>query len=123
MSDPGLWDIDRVAAGELATALRAELDGERLGLVAELFARHRESALEWAAKRAQGQVLRTLEAAVIERAGRMSDSWAEGVAFAEQKVAAMPVSEILGIVPGRTRSFGQVLRSMLRTARGTAGLR
>ncbi|MBU6267395.1 MAG: hypothetical protein KGN34_07640 [Sphingomonadales bacterium] len=111
------WDIDRVAAMELATALQLAPDDDRLAMIAGCFSRHREHTIEWAAQRARQQIINALEAAAIEQSLRRSEAWGEGVAFAEQTVTAMSVSDILGAVPGQARSFGQILRTMIQATR------
>lgn len=111
------WDIDRLAATELAAVLQIAPDDNLLDVIAGQFARHRTTSMEWAAKRAREQVVAMLESEELNRIGRKNEAWGEGVAFAEQRVAAMSVSDLLGELPGKARSFGQVLRSMKRNSR------
>jgi len=73
--------------------------------------------MEWVAKRVREQVVSMLEAEELNRIARKNEAWGEGVAFAEQRVAAMSLSDLLGELPGKARSFGQVLRSMKRNSR------
>jgi hypothetical protein len=115
------WDMDRLAAGQLAAALGLPEEGREA--MAQAFARHRESAMEWAASRVRDRIGQGLESAMLEQVARRNEDWAEGVAWAQMQVAGMGTGELLGRVPGRPRTRGQVLRSLVRAARSDIAAR
>lgn len=120
MTESRIWSVDRVAATDLLTRLGLDASDDRMTLVADHFARHRSSACEWAATRIQGNVLQRLEDEAVDQLQHRSDAWADGFRSAEQAVATLSQSELLGIRDLRARTKGQMLRSMVRQARSRA---
>lgn len=117
MGDSSAWSMDRLAAQNLLARLNVEATPGNLELAAEHFARHRDNAIGWAAERAHSRVVRELESVGTMHFGDRCEEWAEGFRFAEHRVATMMPEELLDLVPHRTRSKGQILRSMVRQAR------
>ncbi|HEY6868973.1 MAG TPA: hypothetical protein VI199_04350 [Novosphingobium sp.] len=109
--------VDTLAASNLLTRLGLEQSPQLLAAVAGLMATHRVSAIEWAAERAHETIVQQLEARSLDLLGDHNEDWASGFRYAEQVVWGLTATELLGELPARTMSKGQVLRSMLRQAR------
>ncbi len=109
--------VDSLAASNLLTRLGLEQTPQLLAAVATHMAAHRTSANEWAAERAHATVVQRLEARSLDLLGDHNEDWASGFRYAEQIVWGLTAAELLGEIPARTMSKGQVLRSMLRQAR------
>lgn len=117
MGDSTSWSMDRLAAHNLLASLKLEQTEENLELAARHFARHRESAIEWAAERTHASMLRSLESGSTMFFDRHSAEWTDGYRFAEQQVSTMMPKDLLDLGPERARSKGQVLRALVRQAR------
>lgn len=109
--------VDTLAASNLLTRLGLDQSPQLLAAVAGHMATHRISANEWAAERAHETIVQRLEARSLDLLGDHNEDWASGFRHAEQIVWGITASELLGEVPARTMTKGQVLRSMLRQAR------
>ncbi|MDE2621372.1 MAG: hypothetical protein KGL54_14525 [Sphingomonadales bacterium] len=116
MTNPDVWEVDRIAAAELLAALKDAAD-EDLPRIAEAFARHRAQSHQWAAKRVHRAAIEALENAASREMDRRNETWADGYRFAEQCLWACNPAELLG-TPGRPGATkGQILRSLIRTAK------
>jgi hypothetical protein len=117
MAESNFWSMDRLAATNLLASLKLEASAETLDMVAEHFARHRQSSIGWAAERAHSHMTRRLEAASTTYFAERSEEWADGFRFAEQQIATTMPEELLELGPDRMRTKGQVLRALVRQAR------
>jgi len=117
MSESKYLAVDRLAASNLLTRIGVEPTPQLLATVADQMAAHRAGAIDWAAERAHAHIVQRLEARSLDLLGHHNEDWASGFRYAEQIVWAMSAHELLGEVPAKTLSKGQVLRSMLRQAR------
>lgn len=115
MTDSSIWSVDRLAASNLLASLG--LGPEQLELVAEHFARNRVASYEWIVDRVRTNIVHRLEDVAQDQRGHRRDNWSEGFQFAEQTVMSMSPTDLLGIISPRSRSKGQVLRTMVRQAR------
>lgn len=109
--------VDTLAASNLLARLGLDASPQLLAAVAGHMAAHRIGAIEWAAERARETIVQQLETRSLAMLGDHNEDWASGFRHAEQIVWGMTATELLGEVPARTMSKGQVLRSMLRQAR------
>ena len=109
--------VDTLAASNLLARLGLDQSPQLLTAVAGIMATHRTDAIEWAAERAHEAIVQRLEARSLDLLGDHNEDWASGFRHAEQIVWGMTPTELLGEVPARTMTKGQVLRSMLRQAR------
>jgi hypothetical protein len=117
MSESTSWSMDRLAAHNLLASLKLDTTEDNLEQAARHFARHRQSAIEWAAERTHSSMVRSLEAGSTSYFDRHSAEWTDGYRFAEQQVSTMMPKDLLDLGPERTRSKGQVLRALVRQAR------
>lgn len=117
-----IWSVDRLAANGLLAALDLEVTAESLAMVAAHFSMHRIAAHEWAAERAQEVTVRKLETVSQSSFERRSDDWANGFRAAEAQVLSITCEELLGR-PGRSRSAGQILRSLVSQAKRKGEMR
>lgn len=121
MSSVDIWSVDRVAAGNLAADLGLDPEGKEAGRIASHFARHRFSAYEWAAERAQANIIGALERGSLDLAWRTEDddAWRRGYMQAEQVVLTMTLPQLVDVENRKPRSKGQILRAMVRRARAS----
>ncbi|MEZ5656746.1 MAG: hypothetical protein R3E04_12850 [Sphingobium sp.] len=123
MDDSHIWSVDRVAASNLLASLGIEHHDEQIATVATHFAQHRANAHEWAADRAQSNILEQLSSVAEDSFQSRDEKWIDGYLCAEQSVITMGLDELLGTMPDKAPSKGQVLRSMLRQARARPSAR
>jgi hypothetical protein len=81
------------------------------------FASHRETALEWAAKRARSSMIEELEEASLRHFPEHEEEWCAGFQVAELQVASMGTRELLRTDFGKASTKGQILRRLVRQAR------
>lgn len=117
MSESTFWSMDRLAAHNLLASLKVAATESNLEIAARHFARHRESAIEWAAERTHSSMVRRLEAGSTMYFDRHDAEWTDGYRFAEQQVSTMLPKDLLDLGPDRMRTKGQVLRALVRQAR------
>jgi len=122
MNDSDIWTVDRLAAQNLLADLKmADLKLETttgiLEQLADHFARHRQSAHGWAAGQAHSTAIRMLETASMEYSARKSEEWRSGYRCAEEQLFTTTPEELLDLGPERTRSKGQILRTLVRRAK------
>lgn len=117
MSDSNGWAIDRLAANTLFARLKLAATAEMIDMAAAQFAEHRRNSIGWAAERAHSSMVQRLEAASMEHGAMRADEWRDGFCYAEQQVMTMMPEELLELGPDRTRTKGQVLRTLVRQAR------
>lgn len=120
MGDGSVWEIDRLAAAELLALMRVTPEADWAILAARAFSKSRLQSCEWAARRVHEAVIKTLEAESIETFDRKEPVWTDGFRHAEECLMAKSPSELLEVVVRPSRSKGQVLRSLLRTAKREA---
>lgn len=118
-----IWSVDRLAANNLLAALKVDESPETLEKVAGHFARHRQSAQEWAAEKAQSIAINKLETVSRNSFGRRSEEWADGFRAAEAQIFAIRREDLLEIPAARSRSTGQILRSLVSEAKRTEAQR
>ncbi|MDE2596551.1 MAG: hypothetical protein KGL44_06720 [Sphingomonadales bacterium] len=112
------WEIDRVAAAQMLTALGIADTPEAARIAAGQLARHREKAMRWAVERARDRLVQDLERGAVDHYPRENEAWARGYGCAEMQVASVSADDLLDITQGAPRSPGQVLRGMIRAAKG-----
>lgn len=112
-----VWEIDRIAAHKLLTALGLEPTPERIAATGETMARHREQCMLFAAERIQGHILHQLETEGPQRFVRENEDWAKGFNHAEALLLTSTPADLLEIAPATPRTKGQHLRAMIRRAR------
>jgi hypothetical protein len=117
MGDGSVWEIDRLAAAELLALLKVTPEADWGNLAAKAFSKSRLQSYEWAARRVHESVIKTLEAESIETFERKDPIWTDGFRHAEECLMAKSPSELLEVVVRPSRSKGQVLRSLFRTAK------
>ena len=117
MDESNAWSVDRIAASNLLTNLQLEASAANLERVERHFAQHRQSAMEWAAKRAQSSIIEQVEAAARRYFPHHSGDWAAGFCCAEQQIATIGAREMLQVETGKAASKGQILRRLVRHAR------
>lgn len=117
MNDSSVWSVDRIAAANLKMALGLALNEDQMERIAAHFSRHRTSAYQWAAERAQSHIVKALEAESMGAGPRYRDGWTDGYMRAEQVVMRMTRQDLIGIDTRESRTTGQVLRAMVRQAR------
>jgi len=117
MDDSSVWSMDRLAAANLLTELRLESSEANLEHAERHFARHRMTAMEWAAKRVQSSMIARVEAASARYFPHHSEEWAAGFCCAEQQIATVGSAEMLQIDAGKAATKGEILRRMVRRAR------
>lgn len=117
MDDASVWEIDRLAAAEILTVLQSAKKADWPDLIAQVFAKARLNNYEWAAQRVRETVIDILEAEAVEEFQRKEAMWTDGFRHAEECLFAHNPSELLRVYPGSSKSTGQVLRSMVRSAR------
>lgn len=122
MSESQCWEIDRMAARRLIGRLGVAATPETVEEVAAEFASHRLEVEQWVADRVQSYVIGMLEARSIEEFGRMDERWSDGFRTAEELVARLQSEDLLGQPVSEAKSKGQLLRSMMRTARKRSAL-
>lgn len=112
-----IWDVDELAARGLLADLGLAETPELLGQVAFHMAKHRRSMMEWAAERAQDNMVRILDNMTPPAHIHDVDGWSRGFRDAEVQVMTTPRSDLLALGPEKSRSQGQFLRTMVREAR------
>ena len=117
MDEPNMWSVDRIAASNLLTDLQLEASTANLERVERHFARHRQTAMECAAKRAQSSIIEQVETASRRYFPQHNEDWAAGFCCAEQQIATIGAREMLQIETGKAQSKGQILRYLVRHAR------
>lgn len=120
MGDGSVWEIDRLAAAELLALLRVTPEADWAILAAKAFSKSRLQSYEWAARRVHESVIKTLEAESIETFERKEPVWTDGFRHAEECLMAKSPSELLEVAVRPSKSKGQVLRSLFRTAKREA---
>ena len=122
MTDTRFWEIDRLAAQRLLGRLEIDAPPGMVETVATAFAEHRMDVQQWAANRAQSQMIGALEAQSVQEFGQKDARWADGFIAAEQLVSRLSTSELLGQPYGTSQSKGQILRSMVRGTRNASAV-
>lgn len=122
MSDPSVWEVDRIAAAELLTAIKDAREEDIPAIAAAAFSRHRLHSYEWAAQRVHRGAIDALEDASARELVRRDAIWADGFRFAEQCLCGCTPSELLGDIARPLKSKGQILRTLIRSARKQAAL-
>ena len=117
MSDSNDWAIDRLAANTLFARLKLDVTADMVDLAAAQFAEHRRNSISWAAERVHSSMVQRLESASMVHGIERTDDWRSGFCHAEQEVMTMMPEELLKLESDRTRSKGQVLRTLVRQAR------
>lgn len=117
MNDSSNWAIDRLAANMLFARLKVEATADMVDQAAEHFAEHRRNSISWAAERAHSSMVQRLESASMTNGIERTDEWRSGFCHAEQQVMTMMPEELLELAPERTRTKGQVLRTLVRQAK------
>jgi hypothetical protein len=117
MEDGSVWDVDRVAATELLALLRDAPEADWRSLAAKAFCRARLQSYEWAARRVHESAIKVLEAEATETFHRKEPVWTDGFRHAEECLTAKAPSELLEVITRPSRSKGQVLRSIMRSAK------
>ena len=122
MGESSCREVDRLAARRILDRLKIKVIPEIIEEVAAELAEHRKSSEQWAAGRAQSEIIRELEERSMQDFGRMCEDWANGFRAAEELVATLSLAKLLGQPIAGARSKGQVLRSMVRDARKRSAL-
>lgn len=117
MNDSNSWAIDRLAATTLFARLKVDVTADMVERAAEHLAEHRRNSISWAAERAHSSMVQRLESASMTHGATRSDEWRDGFCYAEQQVMTMMPEDLLELGPDRTRTKGQVLRTLVRQAR------
>lgn len=117
MSDSKHWAIDRLAANTLFARLKLEATADMVDMAAAQFAEHRRNSISWAAERTHSSMVQRLESVSMMHGVERTDEWRSGFCHAEQQVMTMMPEDLLELGPDRTRSKGQVLRTLVRQAR------
>ena len=117
MTDSDSWSVDRLAANNLLAHLGLEATADKVEWVEQHFARHRRTAMDWAAQRVHASIIDRFEAAAGDYFRHRSEAWTEGFRFAEQEVAGLTARDLLKTDTGQAQSKGQILRSLVRHAR------
>ncbi len=112
------WSVDRLAASNLLAQLQMDATEELIDQVARHFAEHRRSLVDWVAERTHSAIYEAMEAAAADLFADHSEEWVRGFNQAEQIIITTHPRNLLDMDPGRPRSKGQILRSMIRQARG-----
>lgn len=112
-----IWEVDRVAAAELAAALRAAGPDDWAGLLAQAFSKSRRQNCEWAARRVHESVIGLLESEAVEQFSHRDQRWTDGFRYAEERLSTQSPLGLLAIAASPSRSKGQILRGMIRSAR------
>lgn len=121
MSNDGVWEVDRVAAADLLAALGAAPEPEWGVIVAQALARHRRQSYDWASQRARQSALQILEKEAAETFQRHNGEWVDGFRHAEKCLVTTTPWALLGLPADQPRSKGQILRSLVRSAKRTRG--
>ena len=121
MSNDGVWEVDRVAAADLLAALEAVPEPEWGVIVAQALARNRRQSYDWASQRARQSALQVLEKEAAETFQRHNGEWIDGFRHAEKCLMTTTPSALLALPANQARSKGQILRSLVRSARRTRG--
>ena len=111
------WTVDQLAANNLLAALKLEATPERLDLVTDHLAQHREDQISWAANRLQSRLIGLLEDISTRSFERHSDDFTQGFRYAEQQILTQDPRHLVDVSPKPARSQGQILRTMVRQAR------
>jgi hypothetical protein len=117
MGDGSVWEIDRLAAAELLALLRVTPEADWGKLAAKAFSKSRLQSYEWAARRVHDSVIKTLETESVETFERKEPIWTDGFRHAEECLMSKTPAELLEVVARPSKSKGQVLRSLFRTAK------
>jgi hypothetical protein len=112
------WSIDRIAALNLLADLGLEHSAENIAKATRHCADHRRHAIRWAAEKAHGTIVGRLEDAATAEFLREHPERAEGYRFAEQQVMTAAPRDLLQLAPEESPSKGQILRHLVRRARG-----
>lgn len=122
MDVTGVWEVDRLAAADLLTSLQAVPQCEWPDAIAKAFAKARLENYQWAAQRVRETVIDILETEAVEEFQRKEMVWTDGFRHAEECLVAQTPTELLRVYSGSSKSRGQVLRSLVRTARQQSAL-
>jgi len=117
MDVAGVWEVDRLATADLLASLKTVTEAEWPNVIARAFAKARVKNYEWAAQRVRDSVIDLLEAEAVEEFQRKEMSWTDGFMHAEGCIAAQTASDLLDVSTDLSKSKGQVLRSLIRSAR------
>lgn len=117
MGDITGWSVDRLAANNLLAALGVDATEERLDIAARHFSLHRETAMSLAAERARTQAIRALEQGSADRLADEPPQWGDGYRYAEEIIARLAPDDWMDMGPARARTKGQILRTLMRSAR------
>lgn len=112
-----VWEVDRIAAAELLALLKEAPEADWGMLAAKAFCKSRLQSYEWAAQRVHESAIKVLEAQAMETFQRKDPVWTDGFRHAEECLTAKSPSELLEVITRPSRSKGQVLRSLLRSAK------
>ncbi|MET0137463.1 MAG: hypothetical protein ABW039_02910 [Sphingobium sp.] len=119
MSDMRAWSMDRLAAVNLLADLGQEPTPDNLAKATRHFADHRHHAIGWAAERVHGAIIDRLEASAASSDFRHdSAERGDGFRLAQQQVMTVRPRDLLQLAPDQQRSRGQILRGLVRRARG-----
>lgn len=111
------WSVDRLAASNLLAQLKLEATDDLVDLVTRHFAEHRRNLVSWAAERTQSVIIERMEAAATSLFTHHDEDWIRGFSQAEEVVFTIDPKAMLDLAPSPPRSQGQILRSMVRSAR------
>lgn len=121
MTDSGVWTVDQLAAARVVRELNLSLSAHDTERLAELLADHRFDALDFAISRARVTVSDAIRD-VLDRNRHKSGEWSDGCRSAEMAILTEMSGAIQNLKPKRTRSKGQVIRSLIRQARRNGGI-
>lgn len=117
MGDARYWEIDRVAAAELLATLREAPEADWGEIAAEAIAKTRRQSYDWAAKRVRQTALGVLEREAADAFQHKDAIWTDGFRHAEKCLLATSPSDLLGVTTRPAPTKGQILRTLLRSAR------
>lgn len=117
MDVTGVWEVDRLAAADLLIVLKTVPQAEWPEVIATAFSKARLENYDWAAKRVRETVIDILETEAVQEFRRKDMIWTDGFRHAEECIVAQMPTELLRVYSGQSKSKGQVLRSLVRSAR------
>ena len=116
------WGVDKLVATRILGRLDVEATPALVEEVAAELAEHRKDVEQWVADRVRSRTVKILEDRSIEVFGQMEEDWTNGFRAAEELVARLSPDQLLDQPSGKAPSKGQVLRSMVKTARKRSAL-
>ena len=117
MDDSDIWDVDRLAATNLAAALGLQPEPRQLHILARHLAQHRLDACGWSVERVRSNLLDRFASISADSFQNRPDQWSDGFRFAEQATITMTSEELLKLAPRKTITRGQRLRALIRMHR------